>query len=134
MSKGKLLKALAEGVVASVVAVTGTAIAHTEKPAESNNNYCVVHADICPKVRNAVNWACAVADNNNIGYSFGNARDGEYDCSGLVIAAYRNAGIDVGGATYTGNMLREFTNHGFVAYEYHDNADELMVGDILSLL
>lgn len=133
MSKGKLLKALAEGVVASVVAVTGTAIAHTEKPAESNNNYCVVHADICPKVRNAVNWACAIADNNSIGYSFGNVREGEYDCSGLVIAAYRNAGIDVGGATYTGNMLRELTNHGFVAYEYHDNADELMVGDILLL-
>lgn len=133
MSKGKLLRSLAEGFVASAVALTGTAIAHTEKPAESNNNYCIVHQDICPKVRNAVNWACAVADNNSIGYSFGNVRDGEYDCSGLVIAAYRNAGIDVGGATYTGNMLRELTNHGFVAYEYHDNADELMVGDILLL-
>lgn len=131
MSKLKVFKGIAEGAVAAVVALAGTAISHTDSPTESNTNYCVVHQDICPKVRDAVNRACAIADNNKIGYSFGNVRDGEYDCSGLVISAYRDAGIDVGNATYTGNMLSELTAHGFVTYEYHDDANELMVGDIL---
>lgn len=126
----KLMR-FAEGGVAAVLAIAGTSIVNTERNEESKNSYCIVHQDICPKVRNAVDWACSIANNDNYGYSFGNVRSGEYDCSGLVIQAYRNAGIDTGGATYTGNMYSELTSHGFVAYDYNDKIEELMVGDIL---
>lgn len=130
MSKGKLLKALAEGVVASAVAVTGTAIAHTEKPAESNNNYCIVYQDVCPKIRNAVNWAKGIADDPSHGYDQNHRwGDPDYDCSSLVISAFRNAGIDTGDASYTGNMYSELTTHGFTAYTF--DRSQLQYGDIV---
>ena len=68
------------------------------------------------KVDNYTKFAEAVAADNSHGYDqikrMGNP---DYDCSGLVITAVTNAGIDVksAGATYTGNMLSAFKKAGF---------------------
>jgi hypothetical protein len=37
-----------------------------------------------------------------------------YDCSALAITAFKEAGFNVGDATYTGNMRRIFAREGFV--------------------
>lgn len=37
---------------------------------------------------------------------------GDYDCSSLVISAYRHAGVPLQ-STYTGNMKSDFLSHGF---------------------
>ena len=62
----------------------------------------------------ALAWAIDLANDQSHGYSqqsrWGNP---DYDCSSLVISAYRHAGADVGNATYTGNMRSELTKHGF---------------------
>lgn len=62
----------------------------------------------------ALAWAIDIANDQSHGYSqasrWGNP---DYDCSSLVISAYRHAGADTGGATYTGNMRSELLKHGF---------------------
>ena len=65
-----------------------------------------------PKV--ALAWAVSIANDQRHGYSqasrWGNP---DYDCSSLVLSAYKRAGVDVGQATYTGNMRQELLKHGF---------------------
>ena len=62
----------------------------------------------------ALAWAISIANDQSHGYSqasrWGNP---DYDCSSLVISAYKHAGVDVGNATYTGNMKAELLKHGF---------------------
>ena len=62
----------------------------------------------------ALQWAIQIANDQRHGYSqasrWGNP---DYDCSSLVISAYRHAGADTGNATYTGNMKAELLKHGF---------------------
>lgn len=62
----------------------------------------------------ALQWAVQIANDQRHGYSqasrWGNP---DYDCSSLVISAYKHAGIDTGQATYTGNMRTELLKHGF---------------------
>lgn len=62
----------------------------------------------------ALAWAIQIANDQRHGYSqssrWGNP---DYDCSSLVLSAYKKAGVDVGQATYTGNMKAELTKHGF---------------------
>ena len=62
----------------------------------------------------ATSWMIGIANDQSHGYSqasrWGNP---DYDCSSLVISAYRHAGIDTGQATYTGNMRSELLKHGF---------------------
>lgn len=62
----------------------------------------------------ALQWAVGIANDQRHGYSQA-SRCGtpDYDCSSLVISAYRHAGADVGNATYTGNMRTELLKHGF---------------------
>lgn len=68
------------------------------------------------KVDKAIEFMEATARDNRHGYSqsdrWGNP---DYDCSGLVITAWVNAGVDVKskGATYTGNMYSAFKKAGF---------------------
>lgn len=60
-----------------------------------------------PSIESAVQWAINKANDNSCGYSqAANLRWGPsyYDCSSFVITALKNAGFNVGGATYTGNM------------------------------
>lgn len=62
----------------------------------------------------AYNWAVKIANDQSHGYSQAN-RWGtpDYDCSSFVLSAYKHAGVNVGGATYTGNMKSELLKHGF---------------------
>lgn len=62
----------------------------------------------------ALAWAISIANDQSHGYSQA-SRWGQpdYDCSSLVISAYKQAGVDTGNATYTGNMRSELLKHGF---------------------
>ena len=65
----------------------------------------------------AIDFATRVANDNKFGYDqinrWGNP---DFDCSGLVITSWENAGVPVRrfGATYTGNMKPAFLAAGFV--------------------
>ena len=61
----------------------------------------------------ALAWAIDIANDQSHGYSQTNRYGPDYDCSSLVISAYKHAGIDTGNATYTGNMKSELLKHGF---------------------
>lgn len=90
------------------------------------------------KIEKAVSFAENIARDDSHGYDqndrFG--RNGDYDCSGLVIMACENAGIHVkaNGATYTGNMYSAFKKSGFTDVTKDvDTATgaDMMRGDIL---
>ncbi len=75
----------------------------------------------------AAGWAKAIALDNAHGYSQ-YQRDGpDYDCSSLVIAAYKQAGVALT-CTYTGNMRQDFVAHGFCELP---PVPPLQVGDVL---
>lgn len=81
----------------------------------------------------AMAWAKKIAADDAYGYSQA-SRWGEtkqFDCSSFVISAYKNAGIDVGGATYTGDMREEMTKHGFQWIPGDPNVNDLQPGDIV---
>jgi len=62
----------------------------------------------------ALQWAINIANDQRHGYSQTNRwGNPDYDCSSLVLSAYKKAGINTGQATYTGNMRSELLKHGF---------------------
>lgn len=63
----------------------------------------------------AVKWAVNTANDQRHGYSQASrwGEQGDYDCSSFVLSAYKAAGANIGGATYTGNMRSELLKHGF---------------------
>lgn len=69
------------------------------------------------KVQSAVDYAIRIAKDDTHGYDqvdrWGHPN---FDCSGLVITAFEQAGIPVktNGATYTGNMKKAFLKTGFI--------------------
>lgn len=67
------------------------------------------------KVENAITWAEKIANDDAHGYDQKNRWGKDYDCSGLVISAWEQAGVKVktAGATYTGNMYSKFKKCGF---------------------
>lgn len=78
-----------------------------------------------------LNIAVAIANDNSHGYSQGSTRWGpDYDCSSLVITSLMQAGLPVGQATYTGNMIPELTKNGWRTVQY-TSMGELQRGDIL---
>lgn len=65
-------------------------------------------------IESAVQWAIQTANDNSHGYSQANRwGNPDYDCSSFVITAYRQAGLSLSGATYTGNMRSAFLADGF---------------------
>ena len=60
----------------------------------------------------AAKWAKDIANDNSHGYDQANRWGPDYDCSSLVISAYKQAGVDLT-CTYTGNMRRDMLAHGF---------------------
>lgn len=60
----------------------------------------------------AVEWALKIADDNSHGYDQTGRWGPDYDCSSLVISAYKHAGVPLT-CTYTGNMRSDMLNHGF---------------------
>lgn len=65
------------------------------------------------KTEQAISFMEKIARDNSHGYDQ-NDRWGhpDYDCSGLVISAWKQAGVNTG-ATYTGDMYRAFLKAGF---------------------
>lgn len=84
-------------------------------------------------VESAISWAIAIANDNSHGYSQSSRWGPDYDCSSFVISAFRNAGVDTGTATYTGNMRSQFTQHGFqwIPWNQIGSISNLQRGDIL---
>lgn len=65
------------------------------------------------KIEKAIQWALAIANDNAHGYDQAGRWGPDYDCSSLVISAWRQAGVPLG-STYTGNMRADMLAHGFV--------------------
>ena len=83
----------------------------------------------------AVAWAVNIANDNSHGYSQANRNGPDYDCSSLVITAYKNAGLNLGEASYTGNMLKPMLKAGFTDVtsqtNHGKNVSALKKGDVL---
>jgi len=80
----------------------------------------------------AVAFAVDIAQDDSHGYDQANRWGADYDCSSLVISAYKAAGVPLE-STYTGNMWRDFLNHGFFVPSGVDLASGsgLVAGDVL---
>lgn len=63
-------------------------------------------------IETATSWAEGIAKDDTHGYDQIHRWSPDYDCSSLVISAYKQAGITTN-ATYTGNMRTLFMQHGF---------------------
>lgn len=66
----------------------------------------------------------------NIGGKVYKLQQGDRDCSSAVIDAYQTAGIDCGGATYTGNMRRCMTGTGNFKWHTMSSGYIAQAGDI----
>lgn len=79
----------------------------------------------------AVEWALKIADDNAHGYDQSSRWGPDYDCSSLVISAYKQAGVPLS-CTYTGNMRSDMLMNGFVPAPVNLATGEgLRVGDVL---
>lgn len=63
-------------------------------------------------IEKAVNWIIGIANDNTHGYDQGSRWSPDYDCSSLVISAWKQAGVNLT-CTYTGNMYANMINKGF---------------------
>lgn len=63
-------------------------------------------------IEKAVNWIISIANDNTHGYDQGLRWSPDYDCSSLVISAWKQAGVNLT-CTYTGNMYANMVNKGF---------------------
>ena len=63
-------------------------------------------------IQTAVKWALSIAKDYGHGYDQNNRWGPDYDCSSLVISAYKQAGVPLT-CTYTGNMLNDMLSKGF---------------------
>ena len=63
-------------------------------------------------IETALEWALSIANNDSHGYDQGNRWGPDYDCSSLVISAFKKAGLPLA-STYTGNMKADFLKNGF---------------------
>ena len=128
---------------AAAIDLTGykklTAISNSNKAVNSKVNSKGIenvkdyHPTSGKVTEDAMDWAKKIAADDDYGYSQA-SRWGEtkqYDCSSFVISAYKEAGIDVGGATYTGNMRSEMTKHGFEWIPGNPDVNSLQPGDIV---
>ena len=85
------------------------------------------------KLEKAVQWAINIANDDSHGYSQENRWGPDYDCSSFVISALKNAGMDVGNASYTGNMVDELSKRNFQYISWGDTGgvSGLRRGDIM---
>lgn len=79
----------------------------------------------------AVQWALSIANDDSHGYDQSSRWGKDYDCSSLVISAYKQAGVPLS-CTYTGNMRSDMMMNGFVPAPVDRATGEgLRVGDVL---
>ena len=64
-------------------------------------------------IQKAIEWAVSIANDSRHGYDQKNRWGPDYDCSSLVISAYKQAGVPLT-CTYTGDMLKDMLSKGFV--------------------
>ena len=81
-------------------------------------------------IEKAIQWAVGIAADSTHGYDQIHRWGPDYDCSSLVISAYRAAGLELKGATYTGNMRAAFIKGGFKSIPYKKGMS-LFRGDVL---
>lgn len=83
-------------------------------------------------IRNAIEWAVSIAEDDSHGYDQTNRWSPDYDCSSFIITAYEQAGCPVktNGATYTGDMIEAFQSCGFLKLAYTKGMT-LIPGDVL---
>ena len=86
-------------------------------------------------IENAISWAVSIANDDSHGYSWDGRWGPDYDCSSLVISAFREAGLSLSGATTTVNMRSVFVEEGFTWIPASQidlsNPNSLIRGDIL---
>ena len=84
------------------------------------------------KIDKAVDLAIQIANDDTHGYSQLHRDGPDFDCSSLVNKVIREAGIPVS-ATYTGNMLNDYLEHGFYrpANINYNTGEGLQRGDVL---
>lgn len=81
--------------------------------------------------KKAVEWALKIADDSSHGYDQTGRWGPDYDCSSLVISAFKQAGVPLS-CTYTGNMRSDMLMNGFVPAPVNLATGEgLQVGDVL---
>lgn len=81
----------------------------------------------------AVTWARSIAADDSHGYDQSKRWGADYDCSSLIISAYKAAGLKLT-STYTGNMYSDFCSHGFADVTSQINISTgagLEAGDVL---
>lgn len=80
----------------------------------------------------AAEWALNIARDDTHGYDQANRYGPDYDCSSLVITAYKVAGVPLT-CTYTGNMRSNMLDNGFIQVNDVNLATGagLQVGDVL---
>lgn len=79
----------------------------------------------------AVEWALSIARDDSHGYDQTSRWGKDYDCSSLVISAFKQAGVPLS-CTYTGNMRSDMLMNGFVPAPVNLATGEgLQVGDVL---
>ena len=87
------------------------------------------------KIQNAVAIAIGWANDNKRGYSQSRRNGGiDKDCSKMVLDSAEEAGINIGTATYTGDMLNPLLANGFIDVVASINTVTgrgLAIGDIL---
>ena len=86
------------------------------------------------RVDKAVAWAKSIAEDDSHGYSQASRYGPDYDCSSLIITAYKQAGIPVGSAITTFNMRSEFLANGWTNVTPKvnlNNASGMIAGDVL---
>ena len=86
-----------------------------------------------PEIEAALQWAIAIANDDTHGYSQTSRWGPDYDCSSLVVSALKAAGIPVGSASNTGDMISQLTANGFTWIPWNQIGSEsnLQRGDIL---
>lgn len=84
-------------------------------------------------IDDACSWAVNIANDDTHGYDQENRWGVDYDCSSLIISAFRSAGLTIN-ATYTGDMFSGFSACGFINVIDQVNTitgDGLIKGDII---
>ena len=84
-----------------------------------------------PKVENAVQWAIGIAEDNCHGYEWWwKWKNWQYDCSGLVNAAFKQAWFNINNKQWTKSMRQEYTALWFERISPYD-ASKLKRWDIV---
>lgn len=84
-------------------------------------------------IDSAISWARQIAADDTHGYDQTNRWGADYDCSSLVISAFKAAGVPLD-CTYTGNMRADMLRHGFTDVTAEVNLSTgkgLQRGDVL---